>query len=108
MTDVIEVKVEKKPFDVILAGIEYKALPPKALVAVAMSKRLKNLKDDPDSIISELTDFFAGVFGPKTAEAVMARLESPTDDLDLPHVFQLIKLMQEKATGNPTTSPSDS
>jgi hypothetical protein len=93
---------KKKPHNVLLVGVPYKALPMKALVAVEMGKRLEAADKDMDQVIVALTGWMAAIFGRTQAPQIMARLKDPNDDLDLPDVMEVIKALSKKATKNPT------
>jgi hypothetical protein len=94
---------KRVPFNVTLVGIGYRALPPKALISVAMGKKLQAAGSDIDKIISELEGWLSSIFGRKVSPDIMARLQDPDDDIDLKDIMELIKKLSEQATGNPTT-----
>jgi hypothetical protein len=91
-----------KPFNVELVGVQYRALPMKALVAVSMGKKMQEQGNDINKLMESLGTWVNALFGRKNGPAIMERLTDPADELDLPDVMEVIKQMTKKATANPT------
>lgn len=90
-------------FTVRLVGKEYLANPPKAALAVSLLHQVKAANNDPDELMKVMHAWLEMTFGTDTADAIMARLQDPNDQIDIPHIAQLMRLLMEKVTGNPTT-----
>lgn len=93
----------RKFIDVELVGTEYKVRPPKASVAVFLSQALKDAGEDAEKLIEALTKWNHVLFGKEVGSEVTKRLKSPTDDLDIPDIVELITAVMEASGGNPTT-----
>lgn len=98
----------RKSIDVELVGTKYKVRPPKTAIAVFLSRSLQDAGDDTEALFEGLSKWCRVLFGKETGSQVMDRLKSPTDDLDIPDLTDLITAVMEEAGGNPTTSSSDS
>lgn len=94
---------KKIPATVWLEGRAYRALPPKALVGIALAKKMEAAGEDVEKILTELESWLISIFGKTQAPAIMTRLGDGDDDLDLPDVIELLSKIAEKATGNPPT-----
>lgn len=93
----------RKSIDVELVGTEYKVRPPKASVAVFLSQALKDAGEDAEKLIEALAKWNHVLFGKEVGSEVIKRLKSPTDDLDIPDIVELITAVMEESGGNPTT-----
>lgn len=93
----------RKFIDVELVGTEYKVRPPKASVAVFLSQALKDAGEDAEKLIEALAKWNHVLFGKEVGSEVTKRLKSPTDDLDIPDIVELITAVMEESGGNPTT-----
>lgn len=93
----------RKAFPVQLVGEEYLVTPPKSTVALALARKAKEAGDDAAVVEKELHNWVRIAFGKKQAVKVIARLADGDDDLDLPHIMQLMQKLAEAATGDPTT-----
>lgn len=95
----------RKPITVTLVGEEYRVLPPKSTIALAMAKKVQGLKaEDIDPMLEVLRDWLALAVGSKDRDAIMKRTEDPEDALDIMHVMELLRKVTEYTTGgNPTT-----
>lgn len=93
----------RKSITVNLVGTEYKVLPPKASVAIFLSQALNNADEDPEKIINGLSTWCHVLFGKETGAEVIKRLKSPSDDLDIPDLTDLISAVMEEAGENPPT-----
>nr|DAY02384.1 MAG TPA: hypothetical protein [Caudoviricetes sp.] len=93
----------RKFIDVELVGTEYKVRPPKASVAVFLSQALKDAGEDAEKLIEALAKWNHVLFGKEVGSEVTKRLKSPTDDLDIPDIIELITAVMEESGGNPTT-----
>lgn len=104
MTDRIVIGAKpRKPFTVSLVDQEYLVTPPKSTVALALAERAKAAGEDPGKIREELDNWVLLAFGKKQAAKVQARLSDAEDDLDLPHIMELMQKLAEAATGDPTS-----
>ena len=92
----------RKFIDVELVGTEYKVRPPKASVAVFLSQALKDAGEDAEKLIEALAKWNHVLFGKEVGSEVTKRLKSPTDDLDIPDIVELITAVMEESGGNPT------
>jgi hypothetical protein len=102
MTNIV---IEAKPREsllVSLVGVEYQIVPPKAALALKMAVHGKTAGDDPSAMIDTLYEWIDLAFGDQSKK-VKARLESPTDDLDIDHISTLMGAVIEAVSGNPTT-----
>lgn len=108
MTDIVIVGTPRTSVNVTLVGRQYRALRPKALVAIDFGNKLKNASGKDGDTLRELETWIGEIFGRHEVEGIMHRLHDKEDDLDLPDIMELIKVLMAKATGNPPTSPSDS
>jgi len=96
------------PHNVVLGGTPYKVLPVKKLAMMDFGERLEQAGEDIKKIRKELDTIVTALFGRQVAPQVLARMTDPADPLDLEHIMELIKRLVERATGNPTSSPSAS
>lgn len=93
----------RKSITVELVGTEYKVRPPKAAVAIFLSQTLKDSGDDAEKLIEGLSKWCHVLFGKETGAEVIKRLKSPSDDLDISDLTDLITAVMEDAGENPTT-----
>jgi hypothetical protein len=93
----------RKFITVELVGTEYKVRPPKSSVAIFLSQALKNADEDPEKIVDGLSKWCYVLFGKETGAEVVKRLKSPSDNLDIPDLTDLISAVMEEAGENPPT-----
>lgn len=87
-----------------LVGVHYLVKAPKAVVAIKIGMRAKELQDeDPEELLKLLGEWVSMAFSKKDAAAVMKRLGDQDDDLDLNHIVQLVEAVIEVGSGNPTS-----
>lgn len=94
----------REPVPVTLVGMEYSIKPPKAALALKLAVRAKAAENDPGSMMEAVDQWIAIAFGKVGSKKIQARLESDEDDLDFPHIMQLMEALVEQTTGNPTSS----
>jgi len=94
---------KREPVNISLVGVEYRALPPKFLAAIDFGAKLKMDSDNINEMTEEIRGWLSGIFGKKSGALIYDRLKDSSDDLDLADIFEGIKLMTQKQTGNPTT-----
>mgnify|MGYP000855017720 CR=1 FL=1 len=93
----------RKSITVDLVGTEYKVRPPKSAVAIFLSQALKDSGDDAEKLIEGLSKWCHVLFGKETGAGVIKRLKSPSDDLDISDLTDLITAVMEEAGENPPT-----
>lgn len=93
----------REPIPAQLVGREYLVTPPKSTLAMALATRVREAGDDVQKMRDELNAWIAKAFGPRQSEEVIARLDDADDDLDLPHIYRLMRALTESVTGDPTT-----
>lgn len=109
MTERIDIEAEpRQKITVSLVGTEYLINPPKGATAVTMAKQAKAAeKDDSDEATLKswelIEDWIKKAFGKQKAKEIQKRLDDDEDDLDIPHISQLISKVSELNSGNPTT-----
>lgn len=89
--------------DIELVGTEYMVRPPKASVAIFLSQALKDAGEDAEKLVEALAKWNHVMFGKEVGSEVTKRLKSPSDDLDIPDLVELISAVMEDSGGNPTT-----
>ena len=95
---------EPQGIPVRLVGKDYTARPPKAMSAMALAKIANSDSKDPEEIVKAIQGYLEMVFGKRTSNIIMKRLEDPNDLLDIRHITSLMqKLTEMVAGGNPTT-----
>lgn len=108
MSENIDIQaVPRNVLPITLVGKKYNIKPPKASFAIRMAKQAKKFDDDPSLMLETLEGWMSRAFSVKKGdyEAVLARLDDPEDELDVPHIAQLMEAVTEKQMGgNPTTS----
>lgn len=93
----------KQGLPVNLVGKDYVIQAPKSAFALKMGAAAKSAKDDPMKMLEGLYSWVDAAFTKKDATAVKKRLDSPTDDLDISHIVELMNAVVEHQTGNPTS-----
>jgi hypothetical protein len=95
--------VEK--IDVKLVGKAYKVTPPKAAFAMKIAREAREGGSaNAGRVVEVMDEWMERAFGKAQHTAVQKRLDDPTDDLDLPHIMQLMELLiEEQSDGNPTS-----
>lgn len=94
----------REKITICLVGVNYEVHPPKTALALKLAVRAKQAGDAPDLMMAAVDEWITKAFGKTEAKKVQARLENETDDLDFPHIMQLMEALIEQATGTPTTS----
>jgi hypothetical protein len=83
-------------------GVEYDVHVPKASLALRLARQAAEKNADGVRMIDALYIWADSAFGEK-AEEIRARLDDPTDDLDIIHLTKLMEAMTEVASnGYPT------
>lgn len=86
-----------------LVGKEYEAVPPKAIISMKFGQVAQEAGEDANALVEALFEWLELTFDDQ-AEQIKERLYSPKDDLDFPHVVELMqKLTEQSVEGNPTT-----
>jgi type IV pilus biogenesis protein CpaD/CtpE len=85
-----------------LVGVEYTARPPKAALALSLLGDVKGANNDPEKLLNILSSWLEMTFGTEVKDEINARLADPGDQLDIPHVAELMHALMEQVTGNPT------
>lgn len=91
--------------DINLVGVAYTITPPKAGLAIQIARLSVDNADGTSTVkVLDLLDkWIDRAFGDQ-ADAVRARMyEDEDDQLDLPHLIELVKAVMEQQTGNPTS-----
>lgn len=110
----ITISSTRKPITVDLVGVEYRVVPPKAVLAIEMSNKMKRadisatMEENPETAIDLVFEWLDYCMFKKDITAIRKRLHDNDDDLDLPHLTELLTQVTEMSSGNPSTSPSDS
>lgn len=101
----ISVKAEpREQFTLDLVGKEYLVTAPKGALGLEFAKNMKTAEEDSVKMMDVLNNYILAIFGPRQAKDVQKRLVSATDDLDIPHIMDVVKQMVEEASEeNPTT-----
>ena len=86
-----------------LVDEEYLVTPPKSTIALALAARAKAAGEDAEKVREELDGWVLIAFGKKQAAKVQARLDDADDDLDLPHIMELMQKLAEAVTPDPTS-----
>lgn len=90
-------------YDVKFVGEMVKVTPLKTAFAMHLIEVQDKLKKDPKKFVGLLNDMIDGMFDKAGAKRVRARLNDTTDDLDVQHLFDLMHLLMEQESANPTT-----
>ncbi len=93
----------RKPIPAELVGVDYLVTPPKSTIAIAIAERAKGAENDPSILMAELNTWITLAFGKTQAKKVIARLNDPADDLDVPDVMELMQKIAEAVTPNPSS-----
>jgi hypothetical protein len=105
----IKIVSTRKPLNVSLVGVDYNITPPKAALAIEMARDIKGAKTKkPEEVMDTLYEWLSMCMDEEGVAAIRARLMNPTDDLDIPHITELLTAVMERITENPPTSPSGS
>ncbi len=91
------------PHNLVFVDMPYKVLPIKKLQAIEFGSRIQAAGEDFQLIMNELRVAVNQIFGKTVGPQVMERLVDPEDGADLEDVMDLIKVLAERATGNPTS-----
>lgn len=97
---------QPKGIRVDLGGVVYTVRPIKTTLGMSLATRLQGLKEDPKEVGKAMEQLVGLIFQKEDREGVHARFNDPEDSLDYNHVMSLLTALMERATGNPTTSPS--
>jgi hypothetical protein len=93
-----------KSISVDLVGQRYEIVPPKAGIALRIAKLATDKDPNQQMKVLSLVDvWIARAFGDQAPELERRMYEDPDDELDFPHVVQLIQKVVEFQTGNPTS-----
>lgn len=90
------------PIAVTLLGVDYTVRPLKGSLGVAMAQRFSGKNLTADKVGKEMTTLIKALFG-TDAPKITKRLNDPEDDLDYPHIVELMNAVMEANTGNPTS-----
>lgn len=82
---------------------EYLLKEPKMTYSATIASRASAADEDAGKMVDIITDWIFVAFGKKQGEVIKARLADGDDNLDLPHIMQLIQDLSKEATGDPTT-----
>ncbi len=105
----IKIVSTRKPLNVSLVGVDYTITPPKAALAIEMAKDISKAKNKkPEEVMDTLYEWLGMCMDDEGVAAIRKRLMDPKDDLDIPHVTELLGAVMERITDNPPTSPSGS
>src|SRR4051812_12187063 len=101
-TNIIEITAEPRTsFKVKLVGVMYDIFPPKDAFTLELASKADDLAQAraAHDLVYEWID---QAFGTQAAK-VRDRLHSAKDDLDIKHIIQLLQIVVERTTGNPTS-----
>lgn len=84
----------------------YVVRPIKTTLGMSLAGSLQSLKEDPKEMVKAMDRLVNLVFNPEDRDNVKARLNDREDALDYNHIMNLLMALMERATGNPSTSPS--
>ena len=93
----------RKAIPVSLVDEEYLVTPPKSTIALALAERAKAAGEDAGKVREEIDSWILSAFGKKQAPKIAARLDDAEDDLDLPHIMELMQKLAEAVTPDPTS-----
>lgn len=82
---------------------EYLIKEPKMTYSATIAARASSSEQDAAQMVEVMVDWVFKAFGKKQGEAIKKRLYDDEDDLDLKHIMELIQMLSEEATGDPTT-----
>lgn len=103
MSDITITAEAPLPITLTLVGVEYTVRPIKGSLGISLSQKFQGDNSDMVKFDKSIKDLLRIMFGPEQAKEVQKRLNDSEDLLDLPHVFELLNALVEKASGNPTT-----
>lgn len=84
----------------------YVVRPIKTTLGMSLAGSLQSLKEDPKEMVKAMDRLVNLVFNPEDRDNIKARLNDREDALDYNHIMNLLMALMERATGNPSTSPS--
>lgn len=97
----------RKKIPVDLVGVRYEVLPPKGALALQLGIQTKKAGDDPGAAWAMVESWVERGFGKANARKIKARLDDDGDDLDISHLMQLMTVLMERLSGNPTSSSDE-
>ena len=103
MSDIKITAEPPKPITLDLIGTDYTVRPIKGSLGISLSQKFQGDNSDMVKFDKSIKDLLRIIFGPEQAKEVSKRLNDSEDLLDLPHIFELLNKLVEKASGNPTT-----
>lgn len=103
MTKRIEINTTpREKICVALGGKEYLITPPKAIQSLRVAAKASEANEM--ETVEVLLDWVRDTFSPSQSKDILARLESPKDDLDFPDLTEMFKqILEAHGGGNPTT-----
>lgn len=90
-------------YDVKIVGEMVKVKPLKTAFAMHLIGVQDKIKKEPKKFVSLLNDMIDGMFDKPGAKRIRARLNDGHDALDVDHLFDLMSLLMEQESANPTT-----
>ena len=93
--------------EVKLVGKTYHVTPPKTSLSLNMVGKSEEMKKNPKQVVATLNSWIDSAFSEKDAKEIRKRLNDGRDLLDIDHISELVKLLMEHKSENPTTSDSD-
>lgn len=103
---IIDIEDEYEPIPVRLVGVDYVAHRPKAMLAVRLGERIKQVDmEDMEEVVEQFGSFLKLTFGSEVSAAILARLEDEDDRLDVHHLVKFVERITEVVGGRPSTSP---
>lgn len=97
----------RKKIPVDLVGVRYQVFPPKGALALELGIQTKKAGDDPSAAWDMVEKWVDRAFGKVDARKIKARLSDDNDDLDIAHLMQLMTVLMERMSGNPTSSSDE-
>lgn len=105
--EVLTANIEASAAEVLtinLVGKKYQIKAPKAALGLKLAVRAKQAEDRPDLMAAAIDEWIDRAFSKEDAADVKYRMyESNDDALDLPHVMELMQVMIERTSDNPST-----
>ena len=103
MTKRITIAAEpREKITVDLIGVEYVLRPFKSAIAMNIAKQAQDAGEDQAKMLEMIDDTINLIFGPRQAKAIHKRLNDAEDDLDISHIFDLVKQLTEASTETPS------
>ena len=100
----IEITAEpQNQIQVKLVGVDYLVTPPKAALAIKMATQARNAARDPEKGLEAMWEWLRIAFGDEESQHVQARLDDPSDLLDIEHVAKLMEAVIERSVDLPST-----